>query len=75
MWKDLYPPTESFPVKPWGAAWQINIPQNTDAAVIAQKCEDVVKKKIPEMILAKPAEFDRIWDEFMADLDKAGRGS
>ncbi|MDB4867122.1 MAG: polysaccharide transporter substrate-binding protein [Cohnella sp.] len=72
MWKDLYPPTESFPVKPWGAAWQINIPQNTDAAVIAQKCEDIVKKKVPQMILAKPGEFDRIWDEFMADLDKAG---
>lgn len=72
MWKDLYPAESEFPVKPWGKAWQINIPQNSDAAVIAQKCEDIVKKKVPEMILAKPERFEEVWAEFIADLEKAG---
>jgi len=72
MWKDLYPAASEFPVKPWGKAWQINIPQNTEAAVISQKCEDIVKKKVPEAILAAPENFDRVWDEFMKELEAAG---
>lgn len=72
MWKDIYPQVTDFPVKPWGAAWQINIPQDTDAAVIFQKSEDIMKKRIPEAILAKPDKFDSVWDAFMKDLEQAG---
>ncbi|MCY9667274.1 ABC transporter substrate-binding protein [Paenibacillus alginolyticus] len=72
MWKDLYPQPSDFPVKPYGAAWQINIPQDTDAALIFQKAEDLMKKRIPEAILAKPDKFDSIWDNFMKELEQAG---
>jgi putative aldouronate transport system substrate-binding protein len=72
MWKDLYPQASEFPVKPWGAAWQINIPQDTDAALIFQKSEDLMKKRIPEAILAKPDKFDTIWDNFMKELEQTG---
>jgi putative aldouronate transport system substrate-binding protein len=72
MWQDLYPKTSEFPVKPWGAAWQINIPQDTDGALIMQKCMELVRKRIPEMVLAKPEKFDEIWDTFQKELDKAG---
>lgn len=33
---------------------------------------DITWKRIPQAILAKPAEFDKIWDAYMAELDKAG---
>jgi putative aldouronate transport system substrate-binding protein len=72
MWKDLYPSVKDFPEKPWGAAWQINIPQDTDAAVIFQKSEDIMKKRIPAAILAKPEKFDEVWGGFMKELDQAG---
>lgn len=27
---------------------------------------------IPEAVMSEPAEFDRIWDEYMSELEKAG---
>nr|ATG84600.1 UgpB [Geobacillus thermodenitrificans] len=72
MWKDLYPQKEEFPVKPWGAAWNIPVPANSELSVINQRLLDIVKKQIPEAILAKPSDFDKVWDQFMEDLEKAG---
>lgn len=72
MWMDLYPKAEEFPVKPWGAAWQINIPQGTDGAVIMQKVNESARKRIPEMIMAKPEQFDALWDSFQAELKAVG---
>lgn len=71
MWKDLYPQKEDFPVKPWGAAFNIPVPGGSDLELILQKSLDVVKKRIPEAILAKPENFDKVWDTFMNDLEKA----
>ncbi|WP_261301701.1 ABC transporter substrate-binding protein [Paenibacillus andongensis] len=71
-WKDLFPKKEEFPVKPWGAAWNIPMPTGSDADVIFQKCEEIMKKRVPEAILAKPDQFDTVWQNFMNDLDKAG---
>ncbi|WP_248925920.1 ABC transporter substrate-binding protein [Paenibacillus hamazuiensis] len=72
MWMDLFPKVSEFPVKPYGAAWQINIPQETDGAVIMQKCMQIVRKRIPEAILAKPEKFDEVWDSFQKELEQAG---
>ncbi|MBW5447173.1 ABC transporter substrate-binding protein [Cohnella sp. CFH 77786] len=69
---DLWPKKEEFPVKPWGAAWTINLETGSEADVIKTKCLDIMKKRVPEAILAKPDQFDAIWDAFMKDLDKAG---
>ncbi|WP_159886586.1 ABC transporter substrate-binding protein [Paenibacillus puerhi] len=72
MWQDLYPKASEFPVKPWGAAWQINIPQDTDGAVIMQKCLELMRKRVPEAIMAKPEKFDELWDSFQKELEQAG---
>ncbi|MGM7724431.1 ABC transporter substrate-binding protein [Metabacillus sp. Hm71] len=72
MWKDLYPQKEEFPVKPWGAAYNIPVKAGSDLELIMQKCLDIVKKRIPEAILAKPEDFDKVWKNFMKDLEKAG---
>ncbi|MDG5473217.1 ABC transporter substrate-binding protein [Jeotgalibacillus sp. ET6] len=72
MWKDLYPQTEEFPVKPWGAAYNMQVEAGSDLELIMQKSLDVVKKRIPEAILADPSEFDDVWESFMADLESAG---
>ena len=33
---------------------------------------DITWKRVPEAILAKPADFDKVWDAYMDELDKAG---
>lgn len=72
MWRDLYPQEDEFEVKPWGAAYNIQIPTGTDLELINQKVLDIAKKRVPEAILAKPADFDATWDAFMQDLIDAG---
>lgn len=72
MWKDLYPTKDEFPVKPWGVAFNIQVPNDSELALIEQKAMDIVKKRIPDAILADPGEFDKIYDTFLKELDKAG---
>ena len=35
-----------------------------------QKTQDIVRKRIPEAILVKPADFDKVYDAFIAELNK-----
>ncbi|MEK5642983.1 ABC transporter substrate-binding protein [Paenibacillus rhizosphaerae] len=71
-WKDLFPSSKEFPVKPWGAAWNIAAPQDGNYNVIYQKTQDIIRKRIPEAILAKPEQFDAIFDGMLKELDDAG---
>ncbi|MDQ0064100.1 putative aldouronate transport system substrate-binding protein [Paenibacillus harenae] len=71
-YKDLWPSEEEFPVKPWGAAWNINMETGSEANVIFQKCQDIMKRRVTQAILAEPEQFDAIWDDFMKELEKAG---
>ncbi|MCI3919947.1 ABC transporter substrate-binding protein [Paenibacillus sp. TRM 82003] len=71
-WKDLFPSEEEFPIRPWGAAWNISVPADSDVNILAEKMKSITWKRIPEAILAKPADFDRVWDEYMAELEKVG---
>lgn len=72
LWSDLYPGADEFEVKPWGAAYNIPIPSDSELDVLNQRMLDITMKRVPEAILAKPEEFDDIWDEFMEDLEDIG---
>ncbi|MFK3937807.1 ABC transporter substrate-binding protein [Alkalihalobacillus sp. NPDC078783] len=72
LWKDLYPQEDEFPPKPWGAAYNIAVPSGSNLELILQRCLDLTKRKVPEAILASPDDFDRVWDEFMSELESAG---
>ncbi|MBD2846459.1 extracellular solute-binding protein [Paenibacillus sp. IB182496] len=72
VWKDLFPSEKEFPVRPWGAAWNITVPATSETNILAEKMKEITWKRVPEAILADPADFDRIWDAYMADLEKAG---
>ncbi|GJM83761.1 hypothetical protein HMSSN139_62570 [Paenibacillus sp. HMSSN-139] len=37
-----------------------------------QKTQDIIQKRIPEAILSKPDQFDSVYDDFLAELDRAG---
>lgn len=71
-WKDLFPQEDDFPAKEWGALYNMPVPTDGDYQVIFQKTQDIVRKRIPEAILAKEADFDKVYDAFLAELDKAG---
>lgn len=71
-WKDLYPSEKNFKEIPCGVLWQINIPSDTDATIIMQKYDEITAKRIPAAVLADPADFDAIWDEYQEELVAAG---
>jgi len=35
-----------------------------------KKADDESQKSLPKAVLAKPADFDKVWDEYMAALKK-----
>lgn len=71
-WKDLFPSEEELPVKEWGALYNMQVPTDGDYQVTYQKTQDIIQKRIPAAILEAPDKFDQVYDEFLAELDKAG---
>lgn len=71
-WKDLFPKESDFPVKEWGALYNMPVPTDGDYQVTYKKTQDIIRKRIPEAILSKPADFDKVYDAFIAELNKAG---
>ncbi|WP_046216139.1 ABC transporter substrate-binding protein [Paenibacillus wulumuqiensis] len=67
-WKDLFPQKEEFPVKPWGAAYNLPAPDDPSYTVNFQKSQDIVRKRIPEAILASPDKFDTVYDQMLTEL-------
>lgn len=71
-WKDLFPTEKDFPVKPWGAAWNIPVEEGSDYSVKYQKTQDIIRKRIPEAVLTTPEKFDAVYDNMLTELDNAG---
>lgn len=71
-WKDLFKTEKDFPVKEWGAAYNMPVPTDTDYNVIYQKAQDIMKKRIPEAILAPRDKFDEVYDTMLKEFDNAG---
>ncbi len=72
IWKDLFPKEDEFKLKPWGALWNIPIPSESDLVVLEEKLKNITWKRIPEAILAKPEQFDALWDKYMQEIEAAG---
>jgi len=71
-WKDLFPKEDEFKEKAYGAAWNIQIPGDDEVSILANKMKDITWKRVPEAILAKPQDFDKVWDAYQQELIKAG---
>lgn len=72
MWRDFYPQAKDLKVSSWGLGFMVNIPADSDIALILQKCTDSMMQGTTKAILASPSEFDRIWDDLMEELKKNG---
>ncbi|MFE6075225.1 ABC transporter substrate-binding protein [Paenibacillus sp. NPDC057886] len=71
-WMDLFPNEKDFPVKPWGAVWNLSVPSEDEINIIANKVKDITWKQIPQAVMAKPEEFDALWNDYQQKLIDAG---
>jgi len=54
----------------WYPTWTMPNPPDGSAAQIAlQRCEETMKRLLPQLILANPANFDRLWDEYVREME------
>lgn len=67
-WMDLFPSEEEFPVKPWGAAWNIAVPSSDKVTLLSSRVKDITWKRIPEIVVSDPADFDRLWEAYQQEL-------
>lgn len=70
-WKDLFPSEDEFPIRPWGAGFQLSWASDSELNIIFQRCNELMRQYVTDAILAEPEQFDAIWDEFMSALIEA----
>jgi len=55
----------------WYPTWNMpNPPDGSPAQIALQRCDQTMRKYLPQLILAKPADFDALWDEYVAQMNK-----
>ncbi|MCL2137958.1 MAG: extracellular solute-binding protein [Treponema sp.] len=61
------------PNPPWFPVWTLPGPPDGSAAQIAQaRFEQTMRQRLPQIILASPSDFDRLWDAYAAEMDSNG---
>jgi putative aldouronate transport system substrate-binding protein len=56
----------------WFPTWQINMPDGSEAQLAWQKAEEVYRKYLPRIIMGRPNQFERLWEEYVAELGNTG---
>jgi putative aldouronate transport system substrate-binding protein len=62
---DLFTPPDP---RPWYPAW--GIPRGPEQQLFEQQKADIQRKYIPKLVLSKPEDFDKVWEEYTAALNK-----
>lgn len=66
---DKDPPPNSL----WFPTWSMpNPPDGSEAQIALQRCDQTMRKYLPQIILARPADFDRLWAEYVAEMNANG---
>lgn len=72
VWGDLFTQEKDLAVNPWGAAWNLSVPADDEVSILTTKTKDITWKRIPQAVMAKPEQFDKIWDDYQQELIDVG---
>jgi len=62
------------PNKPWFPAWSVPTPPDGSPAQIAlTRAEETMKRSLPALILATPANFERLWTAYVQEMTATNR--
>jgi len=61
------------PNAPWFPTWSLPVPPDGSSAQIAlERCRQTMRQRLPQVILAAPADFERMWAVFVAEMNSNG---
>jgi putative aldouronate transport system substrate-binding protein len=61
------------PNAPWFPTWNMPPPPDGSPAQIAYvRCENTMKQRLPQIILAPPAQFETLWSQYVAEMNTNG---
>jgi len=53
----------------WFPTWSMpNAPDGSPAQIALSRCEETMKRLLPQMILAPTAQFDSLWDAYIREM-------
>lgn len=58
--------------RPWYPAWSIKKESNSSEQLFEQASDALFMKYIPRLVLAKPEQFEALWEEYTAEYSKLG---
>jgi putative aldouronate transport system substrate-binding protein len=56
--------------RPWYPAWGVPKEQGSAQQIYETKSNEVTKKYFPKLVLSKPADFESVWNEYLAEFSK-----
>jgi putative aldouronate transport system substrate-binding protein len=66
---DKDPPLNNF----WFPTWSMPPPPDGSESQIAlQRCEQTMKQRLPQLILAPTGDFERLWNAYVAEMNSNG---
>jgi putative aldouronate transport system substrate-binding protein len=66
---DKDPPLNNF----WYPTWSMPPPPDgSDSQIALQRCEQTMKQRLPQLILASPGDFERLWNAYVAEMNSNG---
>jgi putative aldouronate transport system substrate-binding protein len=69
MWADLFPATSDFPLSPFGAAWQIEIPTDSEINVLMTWVQSTwLPGELAKIVTTSPDNFEAQWAESQQKL-------
>ena len=61
------------PNSPWFPTWSLPPPPDgSDAQIAITRCEQTMRQRLPQMILAPPADFERLWSAYITEMNRNG---
>ena len=69
MWADLFPPTSDFELSPFGAAWQIDVPPDSEINDRVQWVQNTwMPQEMSRVVTASTDDFEQLWEEAQQKL-------
>jgi len=66
---DKDPPPNSL----WFPTWSmLPPPDGSNVQIALQRCQQTMRQRLPQMILAPPADFERLWAAYVAEMNSNG---